>query len=389
MTSARGWIAWSTVVLLVGCVTPPGRGSSADPSPPDGARTDGGRADGGLLAAGDAAFPFGDAEPAPEEDAWTLPPTEPDAPEPPEPPEPADPPDPSSGPVERTYRVLHWNVAGALIHHGRTDTGLIREITGAIRESGAQLVGINELCRSQFDALERALRESGWPRDPDDFARFAAGRPGTLTPGDCGAFGVAIFSRPALGPATRFELPSDGSIESRWLICAPLVELGHLRFCVTHLTPRLVDGDNRAQVGEVLRRLEAYRAAGDTVIVTGDFNTEPDAESLDAVYAPGVDTPENHGNTGEYRELDDDDGAHCRGYGEATGSHATGGGCGHGRKIDFIFVRRDRIVRDDDGATADYWADSRPLTLGCPIDADGRCSDHRMVTGRVRVRVER
>ena len=306
------------------------------------------------------------------------------APEPPDPPEPPDLPDPPTGPVERTFRVLHWNVAGATIHRGRTDSGLVREVQQAIGAHNPHFVGLNELCRSQFDALVSALRASGWPEDPERFARFVASRPASTTPAACGAFGSAIFSRLSLGAADRFELPSDGTVEDRYLLCAPLRSLPHMRLCTTHLTPRIADGHNRAQLREVVRRLEAYRASGDTVLVTGDFNTEPDAASMDAVYAPGVDTPHNRNNTGEYRELDDADPAHCRGYGEATGQHSTGGACGNGRKIDFVFVRRDRIVR-----SYEYAADARPLLRECAASVGTLCSDHRMITGRVRVRIER
>lgn len=369
----RPWLACVALLSVAGCAEPP---AGLDAAFPDAAFSDAASSDAG---AGEDASIEDPTDASAGLDATVVPedasPPEPDA---------SSPPDPPTGPVERTFRVLHWNVAGATIHRGRTDTGLIREIQEAIRAHNPHFVGLNELCRSQFDALVSALRASGWPDDRDHFARFVPSRPGSTTPAACGAFGNALFSRLAVGAADRFELPSDGSIEDRYLLCAPLRSLPHMRFCSTHLTPRIADGRNRAQLREVVRVLEQYRAAGDTVLVTGDFNTEPDAASMDAVYAPGVDTPQNRNNTGEYRELDDADPEHCRGYGEATGEHSTGGGCGNGRKIDFVFVRRDRVVR-----SYAYAADSRPLLRECAASVGTLCSDHRILTGRVRVLVER
>jgi endonuclease/exonuclease/phosphatase family metal-dependent hydrolase len=293
-----------------------------------------------------------------------------------------------SNEVARRYRVLHWNVAGGKIHKGRTNTGLIRALRSAVQELDPHFIGLNELCRSQFEALKRGLIADRWPDDPEKFARFVESRTPRLTPGKCGGAGVAIFSKKAIRAAERFELPSDGSVDHRWLICAPLVDLDHMRFCSTHLTPRLRDGHNRKQLRKLFGHLERYHRHGDTVLLTGDLNTEPDAESMNAVYAPGVDTPHNRNNSGEYRELDDSDASQCRGYGEATGLRGGGGGCGDGRKIDYLFVRRDRVERDGD-PQVDYGADSRPLNHACSASGTDLCSDHRMLTGRVTVRVQR
>ena len=94
------------------------------------------------------------------------------------------------------------------------------------------------------------------------------------------------------------------------------------------------------------------------------------------MYAPGANTPNNPNNSGDYRELDDDDAQHCRGYGERTTRGLDGGPCGTGGKIDFIFVRANRIVNGD------YRADS----LDIPDDCTGICSDHRALRGVAKIR---
>lgn len=370
----RASVGCFVLLAFAGCSDPAAPtwpdAAQADASSADAAFVDAGNGDASIHDRADASAGL-DATVAPE-DASSA---EPDA---------SPPTDPPTGPVERTFRVLHWNVAGSTIHRGRTNTGLIREIRQAVERHNAHFVSLNELCRSQFDALADALRSRGWPEDGGRFARFVASRPASTTVAGCGGFGNAIFSRLPLGTADRFELPSDGSVEARYLLCAPLRSLPHMRFCSTHLTPRIADGRNRTQLRAVVRRLEQYRDAGDTVLIAGDFNTEPDAASMDAVYAPGVDTPRNRNNSGEYRELDDADPEHCRGYGEATGRYDTGGGCGNGRKIDFIFVRRDRVVW-----SYDYSANAQNLLRECAASIGTLCSDHRILTGRVRVRIER
>lgn len=284
--------------------------------------------------------------------------------------------------VTRTYRVWLWNVAGNLIHSGDTDTGLIAAAASSIVNRDADLVAFNELCRGQYRALQDALIARGWPADETNFARFSASRPGGTSICNGTEYGNAIFSRRPLGGAERFTLPSDGSAEDRTMLCAPLSALPHLRFCTTHITTSnqpAPDGvaHNIRQLRAVLDQIETYWAGGDTVLIAGDFNAQPDYARLDRFYAPSLDTPNNRDNRGHYRELDDDDRDHCRGYGEVTvDGPPTGGPCGEGSKIDLIFVREDRLA-------GPYSADSLAIASSC----GGPCSDHRILTGEVTVHV--
>jgi hypothetical protein len=123
-------------------------------------------------------------------------------------------------------------------------------------------------------------------------------------------------------------------------------------------------------------RLEDYHAVGDTVIIAGDFNAQPDYGRMNGWYSSSLDVPNNSNNTGHYRELDDTD-DRCLGYGERTQTDPTGGPCGLGKKIDLIFVRENKLV-------GTYSGNSLSISSAC----GGPCSDHRIVTGTVTVRID-
>ena len=153
--------------------------------------------------------------------------------------------------------------------------------------------------------------------------------------------------------------------------------LPHLRFCSTHLTPG--DSAARAQLGRVLDRLEQWwDDRRDTVILSGDLNLAANDPGLNTLYTAAANTRNNPDNRGRYHELDDADPEHCAGYGERSQPGASAGPCSQGQKIDFIFVRENRIV--DDAYAGD--------AFDIPTDCTGVCSDHRAVFGRVRGRVE-
>ncbi|MEV4580446.1 hypothetical protein AB0K16_45180 [Nonomuraea jabiensis] len=94
--------------------------------------------------------------------------------------------------------------------------------------------------------------------------------------------------------------------------------------------------------------------------------------------------PNNSGNTGEHRELDDLD-PRCPGVGETTVGELnakgevieTGPPCDQRPKIDLLFVRESAIA-------GPYTADSLAISTIC----GGPCSDHRITTGTVTVRVQ-
>ena len=285
--------------------------------------------------------------------------------------------------VTPQVRTWVWNVAGHLIHRGATDTGMITAASRSIDNRDADFVAFNELCFQQYRALQEALRDLAWPVDTDNFSRFSETRPSGTSVCAGERFGNAIFSRLPLGSADDITLPSDGSVEHRSMLCAPLRDLPPLRFCTTHITTSNevgADGfaDNIRQLRDVQERLDAYHAAGDTVIIAGDFNARPHYRRLDRFYSPSVNGPNNGDNRGAHRELDDADPGNCPGHGERTTESSEADPCGRvgGTKIDHIFVRESDLV-------GPYEADSLSISNAC----GGPCSDHRILIGRSTVRV--
>ncbi|TDD15909.1 endonuclease/exonuclease/phosphatase family protein [Nonomuraea diastatica] len=275
-----------------------------------------------------------------------------------------------------SYTVWHWNVAGNTLNHGSATNGMVRAAVASIVARGASFVSFNELCINQYQALVTGLRNAGWPADGANFARFVVTYPAT-SGGPCSGkdYGNAIFSKQPLGAAERISLPDDGKTEKRKMLCAPLEARPRLRFCSTHTT--YVDAYRSSQLNAVLRKLEAYHANGDTVVIAGDFNLQPNSARLDGYYSSTLNTPNNRGNTGRYRELDDADPNDCPGYGELTVSTPDSkGACGTGTKLDMIFAREDKI-------TGTYSGDSLAPPTTCATNPGGLCSDHRVLLGAV------
>ena len=276
-----------------------------------------------------------------------------------------------------TYNVWEWNVAGQKIHGNSTTDGLIGVAASSIENRDSDFAAFNELCWDQYKAMQHRLLADGWPQDPDNYSRFEPTYPeghASTCGGD--ALGVAIFSRRPMGTALRYTLPSDGRTEQRKMLCAALSATPQLKVCTTHITtydpahPEYIQN----QIDSVRDRLEDFNAAGDTAIIAGDFNSQPDYNRMDGLYSSSVNTPNNGNNTGHYRELDDTD-TRCLGYGEWTdASRPVEGPCGLGAKIDEAFVRENRI-------SGTYSADALDISTSC----GGACSDHRILIGTVTV----
>ncbi|MFI6483739.1 endonuclease/exonuclease/phosphatase family protein [Nonomuraea sp. NPDC050663] len=288
-----------------------------------------------------------------------------------------------------TFNVWQWNVSGNKMHHGSTTDGLVSEAVNSILDSDAHLVAFNELCWGQYKALQSALRTAGWPNDSTNYSRFA-----TIlgpTAGVCNGnedYGNAIFSKQPLSPASRFTLPPDGTREQRNLLCAGLLTTPGARFCTTHITTSnalAANGkkNNENQLNFVLDQMEAYRADGQTVVIAGDFNAQPDYGRLNNWYSSSLNTVNNGNNTGHYREMDDNDPTACLGYGAWTANAipADPSPCAAVEprsKVDLIFVREDRIA-------GTYTGNALAIPATCAGIPEGACSDHRIVIGTVPV----
>ncbi|MFD6248692.1 endonuclease/exonuclease/phosphatase family protein [Streptomyces roseolus] len=325
-----------------------------------------------------------------------------------------------------TYTGWTWNISGHKLNHGRVDSGLVEEAVGSIRraENAVDFVSFNEICHNQYRAIRAQL--ASWNPDNPSYARFQeaipAGSKGADGRSICGgeSFGKALFSRHQLGGAEYRTFAQESGL-SYWsdgvehpvmsgLLCAPLVARSNMKFCSVHISPIstsdvmsedgktvLVEGRpyGYRQLVELDGILDGFAAAGQTYMIAGDFNAEPDYDRLNRFYAVEVPEPAGSGakapNGGDHRELDDLD-ASCPGYGEETSANpAAGVPCGMARpKIDMIFARKDRL------ASPDYSADSKAIPLCTEIDANGAlksentepCSDHRVLIGRATLLVD-
>ncbi|MEV4671397.1 MULTISPECIES: endonuclease/exonuclease/phosphatase family protein [Actinomadura] len=274
------------------------------------------------------------------------------------------------------YKIWHWNIAGHAIHKGLTNTGIIEAMRGSIGGRNPDFVSVNEMCYSQYRALIEELRGIGWPEDPTNFARFETMRPSGLCAGT--AYGMAIFSRHALGVSMRYTLPYDGTDKERKLTCVPPKSQPSVKFCTTHLS--IVTEYKGPQADYVHNVLEGFRTDGDTVIIAGDFNLFPNASVLNKWYSPAVDTPSNPNNYGSYHELDDQ-AQECPGWGEATTEEGSISdySCGQYWKLDLTFANADRLIS--------YDADAHPIGDFCGAYRDRPCSDHRILTSNATVTI--
>jgi endonuclease/exonuclease/phosphatase family metal-dependent hydrolase len=285
--------------------------------------------------------------------------------------EPADAPadaTPDTGASSRLFRVWHWNIAGNTMHQGSTTDGLIDVMADSIMLNNADVVSVNEICQTQYDALLAALQSRGWPIDPMNCSRFAVARMAGTGVCQQTAYGIALFSKAPLGTADVVALTDANASERRQLLCAPLVDRPHTWLCTTHLTNDAAY--TASQVQEVRMKLATYLSVGGTVIVAGDLNLEPNNAALDSVYSSNVQTSVNGNNGGAYRELDDADSSNCLGYGEQTFGGV--GVCGIGKKIDYVFVSEAALA-------GGYELDSHAV----PSCGTSACSDHRMIEGTV------
>lgn len=278
-----------------------------------------------------------------------------------------------------TYKVWHWNVAGDESNFGSTTNGLVDAIIGSVKYRDPDFVSLNEVCPAQYRSVLKGLQDAGWPQSPTNFARFEPmpdvdGTGCHTATGTVEPYGVAVFSKFAPSGTDRVTLPADGD-KARKLLCVPVAsQPGGLRFCSTHITFKAET--KAAQLDAVRGKMNEF---GGTVITAGDFNTQPHDPLLDTWYAPSVATPDNGGNTGAFRELDDLD-TLCPGWGEQSTEGALLGKCGQKAKVDHVFVPESRLVSYDE--------DTHPIATERCTNRNGvyiPCSNHRIVDASVTV----
>ena len=281
--------------------------------------------------------------------------------------------DRASGPIAEHIDVLTYNVCATGNRNGTCVDTLkparrrvwAETVAGLIERRDIEVASFTEMCYAQVSLLKRKLPgyrfvwygidRAGGRRGPDPCRRLWGGLTGRAVPPDGKTFGMALAFRgrtigPPLRRRLRVDLAPDGPdvrILPRGLLCARGV-LGRRRAvgCVTHISAT----ESPRQVAELV----AEYAAGDPVILTGDFNRKPGDRELSCLYGMGL-------GEGEYTEVDAaPDGVPRRG-----GAPTTRGG----RKIDYIFATEDDFLPDGAEVISvkPELSDHRPLTgtLGC------------------------
>ncbi|MCH1865050.1 endonuclease/exonuclease/phosphatase family protein [Nocardioides sp. CFH 31398] len=216
-----------------------------------------------------------------------------------------------------TVTFLAHNVAGRTQgNNGRVDP-VAGDLVRSIRRNKPYAGALNEICGNQARAVDRRL--TGYRVE-----FFGKGR---ACPGGVW-FGNAVLIRN--GPVTRRRVDLPASEGSRELVCVSR-RSSRIAACSTHLTAERDRGfDREAQARRVAAVTRGYVRRGFATYVGGDFNDQPQADTLDPMYRPAY----GSGADGIYTESD----GCCGRDGEPTLGTA---------KFDYGFVSWQwRLVRD-------------------------------------------
>ncbi|MBT2899129.1 endonuclease/exonuclease/phosphatase family protein [Streptomyces sp. McG3] len=252
-----------------------------------------------------------------------------------------------------TLSVVTWNICGVR-QWNCEDTGSAEEkkarIEALVRESGARVVLLQEMCSEDLDTVRTSLGGE-WHSlfRPYTAPREGGGSITSRCTGDGrGTAGYGILSGMPLSEVTDVPLPQPAAGMRRSVLCAT-ARKENVRICTAHLNPqqsgaRSVTPELRA---DQLRAL-VEAAEGPRTVFGGDLNTGPPGRAGTGAWAQ-VDGP-----YGVYRECD-----------QSRSSGAPGKTHRSGFKIDYLFTDLPRqecsVVRSP---ASDHWALLMRVTTG-------------------------
>ncbi|MET9771314.1 endonuclease/exonuclease/phosphatase family protein [Streptomyces sp. NPDC006415] len=251
-----------------------------------------------------------------------------------------------------TLSVATWNVCGVR-QWNCEDTGSAEEkrarIEALVRESGARVVLLQEMCSADLDSV-RASLGGEWHSLFRPYTAVREGRRSTVrcTGDGRGTAGYGMLSGLPLTGVTDVPLPQPAIGLRRNILCATAAE-EDVRICTTHLNPQQ-GGARAVDAGLRERQLRALAgaAAGPRTVFGGDLNTAPSG-SADATAWSRVE-----GVFGAYQE--------CDRPGPSGGSRNTHRS---GYKIDYLFTGLERrecsVLRSP---ASDHWALVLRFTTG-------------------------
>lgn len=212
-------------------------------------------------------------------------------------------------------RLMQLNICGHACNHDRP----LAAVADALADYRPDAAGLDEVCRSQLDAIVAGLRRRDWPMA----ARFLVTN-ATACGGE--GYGVAVLTRSRAldDDAVTYAEQAPGTRERRGLLCVESALGGRpTRVCATHLVSAAEDPSRRVRRGQVAAAARLSEASSMPVVLMGDFNLPPDDPAMAALY-----TPAHAGGTGEYAEVDQGrDPCRC-----GSPTHSSGA------KLDYVFV---------------------------------------------------
>jgi endonuclease/exonuclease/phosphatase family metal-dependent hydrolase len=256
----------------------------------------------------------------------------------------------TAGPPARVFQFNMCGVIDRCESKGRPDAPAIAAIGRSVLDFRPDIVTLNEICGRQADALAQHFREIGYP--------MHAFFDGDLPHENCGPggeAGKALFSREPLVAQPNV---------TQTMGCVSTSLRGRtIEACVLHL-PANPSENARTAAAQAAAAMNPYLDAGIPVILSGDFNLEPDDSGLDVIY--------NHdGGTGRFFEADETDRLYCT---EAQQSEDT---CRNGEptfprilfplKFDYVFFSANDFVDPRADATSTDVSDHVPYRAQASI----------------------
>lgn len=266
-------------------------------------------------------------------------------------------PAPSSSPTESAgspapepIRVLHWNVAGALLDHNLGQVAVIDALIAKVRVDRPDVISLNEVCGSQNEYLTKQIKGLGY------VGNFAGNNRNAL----CGVsvhknMGVAVYVAGGAAPGSGNDYAVGQSTA-----CLTSAGRRPIRACSTHLTspnnayPESKVGDEvEALVRDVLQP-----SAQLPMVVAGDLNLLQSDSGLTPLYD-------------RHYELD---AAGPRCTGNDRGGRCTFPASNPKKKLDYVFVDKEHFL---ERADATITGPGTCRILGPTGQQERPCSDHQ------------
>ncbi len=176
------------------------------------------------------------------------------------------------------------------IHHGRGVDGRLDlgRIAADIRDSGADIAGLQEVDRHWGERSDFADQAAELAREPDRHIMYGANL--DLDPRNPGEprrqYGNAVLSEVPIRAWRNTLLPRTGNFEQRGLLEALItVRRVQVRVFTTHLQHNS-QPERMAQISAIR---EVIGTRQESVVLTGDLNARPDTPEIEAITEDLVD----------------------------------------------------------------------------------------------------